>query len=207
MMKKIFSGLAVILLFSLQGFAQEQAGRKVLVIIGSSIEDPTYFDFGISHVIELKRAGLDVTVIFEKEAVLYFLDAPSLSAQVHTHAGNRFRTAPPTPPVVVASTADVVAIEASKKLAAAAVAENSYDSGKDFKLQFRGQSRTSEDIISSLIKDFKDLHIPYTLCSLSATVFGKYDQLKALGEPLSPNQGDTIDLSPYFKDNYQVLTF
>ena len=54
----------------------------------------------------------------------------------------------------------------------------------------------------------KEEKIPYTVCTASAKYFyGVYDELKAMGEPLSPDIVDPVDISPYLKQGYQVLTY
>ncbi|OGS10523.1 MAG: hypothetical protein A2285_03950 [Elusimicrobia bacterium RIFOXYA12_FULL_57_11] len=58
-----------------------------------------------------------------------------------------------------------------------------------------------------LLKELADLKVPYTVCSFFATLFNKYAELKAAGVPMSADPENRMDLSPFIRDNYQLLIF
>jgi len=101
MLRRIFSAIAVFLIFSLQAFAQQDA-RKVLVVVRSGIDDQVGFARALWHIAELKQAGVEVRALFEGEAVLFFLDRGAIQGYLESV---RSALAPsPAPQAVAADT-------------------------------------------------------------------------------------------------------
>ncbi|OGS10524.1 MAG: hypothetical protein A2285_03955 [Elusimicrobia bacterium RIFOXYA12_FULL_57_11] len=192
-MRRILFALAAALLFPLQSGAQ-QVAQKELVLI-RDYDDVVRFGMGLMHAIQRAKAGAEVRVVFEANAVMAVLMFP-LPPQVfdtNTPAHDKWIEREDIDYDYSTHTSDL------RPRGGRRVSLSS--------LKFAGKMMAAEEITTSVWNEFKKLKIKYTVCSFSATILGFYDTLKLKGEPLSPDQGTPVDIAPYIRENYQLSVF
>jgi len=182
MIKKLFLSVPV-LFFLFSSLPAQESGPKVLLVLGK-LSDSSLVP-GLQRAVQLKKAGVEVRIIFEREAVLSFIDQhDGLSKPGWRKKMESFALEVPTDTVKD----DSSALHPKFKL-------------PDMNLKI------SKDL-KSWMQKIKDEQIPYTVCSASAKyIYDVYDELKATGEPLSSDPEAPVDISPYLKQGYQVLVY
>ncbi|HNW43816.1 MAG TPA: hypothetical protein PKI19_04875 [Elusimicrobiales bacterium] len=205
MLKKIVL-LAGMLLLSAPGFAQ-QSGQKYLVIVRDGLELP--FGLSLLHIVQLKQAGAQVQALFEADTVMYFLGAK---------AREEFSKPMvlPTRPIIISSEPNPVDMVDTPQRRSGLQTTGSVDTpasrriirnSVDFKQVIAGRNTSGSEAVEQLMAQLKELKVPYTLCSLSASLLGVYDKLRAAGAPLSAEKDKAVDITPYLKDGYQLAVF
>ncbi|MEI7529566.1 MAG: hypothetical protein WCK76_11570 [Elusimicrobiota bacterium] len=219
MLGKIFFSFAVLALFPLHALSQE-GPKKILLITQSRTDDLFSFGMALWRGMELQRAGMDVHVVFQGEAVAYFLGKDAFREYMKSSR---------TMEILVSSTAADAAVVISTECASgpvdgqicvktpgggAAMVPNptkqfekphvySIPAGKGGKPGKFSASRGGATW--KLLDDFIAAKVPYTLCSLSAVQLGIYDKLKAAGQPLSEDMYSPVDISSFVTGKYQII--
>ena len=193
MRKKIFLTLAALFLAVLPGYAQQGAGKELVII--RDYDDCWHLDLALWHAIQLKRGGAQVQVILQDEAVLaalYYPLPPQTFDEENVPDDLWREQEQPNRELHVGTSGkrprgDVWTVKE--------------------KLKFSGKLLTPSDRTASTMVDFRALKIPYVVSAFSAKLLGVYDQLKAKGEPLSPDPDKPVDISPLVKAGYRVSIF
>lgn len=240
MLKKIFFAFAVLSLFPLHVLSQ-QAPKKVLVIVQSRVTDRFNFSMALWRSMELQKAGIDVRVVFQGEAVAFFLGKDKFSGYEKIGRSTDILLSPADTTIIVSTEcqAGPLAVCAStscpgftadtsnsgtscvKTLVGGAYVPSLVPANPVDKLQrsrtYSKPARKGErpekitgahgQITWQLLDGFIAAKIPYTICSLSAAQLGIYEQLKALGLPLSEDPGAPVAIAPYLLDNYQLVSY
>lgn len=184
MLKKIL--LACSTLFFLAAPLPAQVTPKVLLVIGSQPAN------AVNRALQLKKAGIEVAVVFEREAIFFILS----ELNVQTSAGW---------PAKMEALAAEYAVETSTNAVRGLIGGNTPLHPKFMLLNRRigvGPGR------KLLLPELKKASIPYTVCSFSAKMmFEVYTELKGLGEPMSPDPDVPVDLSPYLTQGYQLIVY
>jgi hypothetical protein len=177
MLKKMFLTVISVLLLSLNVAAQPVT-QKILVVLNDSPEG-FRFMLGIRHVLALKSAGNQVHVVFEGDSVLSFLEATGVTT---TPAWKKkMKDIADAPPV----------------------------SGPPKRPDRRAEltKMNLETPRKQWYTELKRLKIPFTICSFSARTLGVYDELRSIGDQMSPDPDKTVPLAPFIAQDYQVLVF
>lgn len=185
MIKKIF--LASFAVVSLAASLPAQVTGKVVIVAGR----PQVVN-AMKRAVQLKEAGIEVQVIFEREGILPFLD---LYGVLGTAGWKTKMTAFAAEDAVETSTSTVKG-------------RTGQMTAKHPKLKLLDMSFRAPPAMRPLLDTMKLKQIPYTLCSMSAKqIFDVFNELKATGEPMSPNADVPVDLSPLIKLGYQVIVY
>ncbi len=181
MIKKSFITISM-LLFMVSLLPAQENGQNVVMILGK-FSDSSLIP-GLQRAVQLKKAGIEVRIIFEREAVLSFIDLN-----------------------------DGLSKPAWQKKMKDLAVERSTDTIKDFlaehpKFKLLDMNLKTSDTLKIWMQKIKDEKIPYTVCSASAKyIYDIYVDLKATGEPLSPDSEAPVDISPFIKQGYQILVY
>lgn len=164
------------------------AAPKVLLILRDYVRDEGgeegKFDFGLYRALQLKRAGVDVTVAFEDRAVLCLLDL-------------RDELDKPAMRKKLKDLEDALGAEHEKKRATRNVRPPKY--------WLAGKKLGLTELERQTLQEFMALKIPYTVSGQAARDYDVFNELKAAGEPLTTGKDRAEDLSPYIKQGYAVI--
>ncbi len=210
---KIFLCLAAWLFFPAQGFAQA-GGQKTLLVI-RDFDDRLKYVMAIGHAVQLKRAGVDVHVLFEGEAVLNFI-SNKINAPPEPFVPDLFLTNGVLTTTYVAAPDG----QGSKRITRhkhadirRVPANNPSDNIRKWWDKPALDGGTPVEYIDPY--EYKDIemladlekNVPYTVCSFSAVILDVYEELKAEGKPLSKDAASPVDLSKFLNDGYSVRVF
>lgn len=184
MIKKLFLASFAVL-FLAASLPAQQTG-KVVLVVGRQVVN------SMKRAVQLKQAGLEVQVVFEREAVLPFLDLHGVLAT----AGWKTK---------MAAFVEEDAVETSTR---AVKGRTGQMTAKHPKLRLLDMTFRAAPAMQPLLDKMKLEKIPYTICSMSAKqIYDVYNELKATGEPMSPNAEVPVDISPLIKQGYQVIVY
>jgi hypothetical protein len=222
--------LALLLGAAMPAFAQ-QGGKTLLVM--RELDDGLRSATALRQALQMKKAGVEVRLLFESEAVLIFLQP------------RRGQPLPPPPEHL---------FEEDGRLLTRKEADERARKGEAFYTPYKGQLQTAEMAANAKKNDRKktrmvsvrkdprrvkndsdvlykrgwwspgggeDIHdygdvdalalaekaLPYEICSYSAEVFGVYEELKSAGRPLTPDRDAPADLAAYLKEGYEIYVY
>jgi len=176
----LLAGLSFFLLIA--SSSAQTAEGKALVII-NDFSDSGVFVIGLARAAQMKQAGLDVSLLFEDSAVLCFLDLHGeLSKPGWTQK--------------VRALSDELAGPEAKKYKI-----------WPRRFQLLETPLVLSEMRRSALRRVMELNIPYIVSSESAKSYFVYDELKAAGEPLSPDPKHTVDISNYIKQGYRIIVY
>lgn len=193
MKKTIFILIAGLFLAS--PVCAQQSASKLLVVIRDGVDNRIDFGFAIWHVVQLKRGGADVRVVFEGESVINFLGEAAVKKF-------NLELSTPAEPIVVST------IVATAGTGSAPMPGQGPTSRPrvEHKYQFGNKKATDSEQITSLLSDLKK-EVPYTVCALSASLLNMSSELKAAGVPVSADATRPVDVSQYVKEGYQIVVW
>ncbi len=215
---------AFVLGFFLQVSAQ-QAPRKFLLLVHAEMSDPFSFGIALGRAMELKQADVEVQVVFEGEAVSYFLGREEFlpfekPARTMNPAGTDYTTVNLSTecnsgPMEGMSCVKVLRNGVYVSSLVPLVHPSGETPAPRYTINLPSRKGTGPKSVSSsrrellwtLLADFTAARIPYTICSLSAAQMGIYDKLKARGLPLSADPAAPVGIVPFINDNYQVIGY
>lgn len=184
MIKKLF--LASFAVFLLTASLPAQQTGKVVLVAGRQIVN------AMKRAVQLKQAGIEVQVVFEREGVLPFLDLHGALAT----AGWKTK---------MAAFIEEDAVETSTR---AVKGRTGQMTAKHPKLRLLDMTFRAAPAMKTLLAKMKQEKIPYTLCSMSAKqIYDVFEELRATGEPMSANAEVPVDISPLIKQGYQVIVY
>lgn len=200
-MKKTVLALIAALSLSSSVFAQ-QSGSKLLVVMRDGLDNRMNFGFAVWHIVQLKRGGVDVRVIFEGESMLNLLGETAVKKY------SEMRNPVSPQPAVSTAAVNGALVDTSSGSARPVVPTAFYQDPavKARKYQFGEKKLTDSDQLASLVADLKR-EVPYEVCSLSAAMMDLAGELRASGLSVSADATRPVDLSKYVKDGYQIVVW
>lgn len=182
-MKKLLLFSAALLLPALPLPAQQSP--KVLLVAGN------HLGVAVERAVQLKKAGIQVEVVIEREALLGLIQ----DSNIGDNPGWKAKM-------------DAVAQEYEVENSTMTRGPLGTKTPKHPKFALLGRSYRRPPGSKPALKGLADAGIPYTVCSASAVrMYEVYDELKAAGLPMSPDKDFPVDLSPYVKQGYQIIVY
>lgn len=182
-MRKLTLILSALLLQAAALRAQQE--QKVLLVLGN------HLGVGIERAVQLKKAGIQVQVVIEREAVLGLVQDSNLGAG----AGWKAKI-------------DAIEKEYEVENSTAVRGPLGTKTPKHPKFALLGRPYKRPPGARSALDVLTSEGVPFTVCSATASrLYEVYDELRAAGLPMSADRQFPVDLSPYIKQGYQLIVY